>query len=340
MKALVKFAKGYEGVSIRDIPVPKPLDGEVRIAIKACGICGSDIHAINDERETAIPVVLGHEFVGIVDECCGDCGNLKVGDWVTGIPAAYNCGKCEFCRRGEVTLCKTHQSVGVFKNGAMAEYMVMPAKFCFKVPADEPNKLLYAVAEPLGCTIRGVYERIVVHQGDVAVVSGPGTMGQFVAQALKSRGAYVVMVGIPVDRERLALAKNMGVDDIAENYTQLEKAVYSVNPSGADIVCECTGVAQSLANCLKIIKIHGTLLQVGLYAGEINVNFNTIFEKEITVTATNSTALSTWKITMDMLEKHKINVAPFVSMKLSLKDWEKGFEIARNKTAFKVLLLP
>lgn len=81
-------------------------------------------------------MVLGHEFVGIIDKTCGDTGDLKVEDWATGIPAAYNCGVCECCRRGEVTLCPEHKSLGVFRDGAMAEYMVTRAKYAYKIPAN------------------------------------------------------------------------------------------------------------------------------------------------------------------------------------------------------------
>ena len=340
MKALVKEGKGREGMVLKEVPIPEPAEGEVRIAIKAAGICGSDIHAMLDERKTALPVILGHEFVGVVDKICGDCGSLQLGDWVTGIPASYNCGKCIYCQKGEVTLCPEHKSVGVFKNGSMAEYMVMPAKFCYKVAEDVPDKLAYAAAEPLACAVRGVYERIQVNPGDVAVVSGPGTVGLFTLQALKSRGAYVIVSGLPADSHRLEMARQLGADQIVDSFEGLQKAVYEKNPEGADIVCEASGAAPSLDNCFKILKIHGTLLQIGLYGGYINCNFNALFDKELYVTSTNSTATTSWKITMDLLNQQKVDLRPIISLKLPLEEWEKGFDATIQKTAFKVLLIP
>ncbi len=327
-------------MELRDVPVPEPAEGEVLIAIKAVGICGSDIHAMYDERKVALPVILGHEFCGVVEKTCGDCGDVKVGDWVTGIPAAYNCGKCRFCRAGEVTLCPEHESVGVFRNGGMAEYMVMPAAFTYKIPEATEDKLVYAAAEPLACVVRGVYERIDVKPGDVAVVSGPGTIGLFTVQALKARGAYVIVSGLPIDEHRLALAKQLGADETVTSFAELEKAVYDRTPEGADIVCEASGAAPSLSCCFKIAKTHGTLLQIGLYAGEIKCDFNMIFNKELFVTSTNSTATTTWDITMKLLEEKKVDLAPIVSLRLPLEDWEKGFDATIDKSAYKVILIP
>ncbi len=342
MKALVKFGKGREGMEIREVPVPEPGEGEVLLRIKAAGICGSDIHAMNDERKVALPLILGHEFVGEVAKLCGDCGDIKEGDWVTGIPAAYNCGKCIYCRKGEVTICPEHESVGVMRNGGMAEYMVYPAAYCLKVSEDltEDEKLSYAAAEPLACVVRGVYERITVRPGDVAVVSGPGTIGLFAVQALKSRGAYVIVSGLPADRHRLDKALELGADKTAESFEELMAAVYEKNPEGADVVCETAGAAPSFAACIKAVKIHGTILQLGMYGGDVKCDLNAVFAKELFIAGSNSTATTTWETTMQLLNSKRVNLTPVISLKLPLSEWEKGFDATIDKTAFKVLLLP
>ena len=327
-------------MGIREVPVPKPAEGEVCIAIKAAGICGSDLHSMLDERETVMPVILGHEFVGVITETCGDTCGLKVGDWVTGLPACYSCGHCMYCDQGEVSLCGRRGSVGTHRDGAMAEYMVMPAKFCYKVPDDAEDKLSYAATEPLGCAVRGVYEKIQVNPGDVAVVSGPGTIGLCLMQALKSRGAYVIVSGLPQDRHRLQKAMELGADAVAEGYDALRELVTQKNPEGADIVCEAAGVAGSLSTCLNIIKTHGTLLQVGVYGGPIQADINQLLIKELTMVGTNSTAVSTWPITLQLLREGKVRTGPIISLKLPLTEWEAGFDAALDKSAFKILLIP
>ena len=340
MKALVKFDKTRAGMALREVPVPEPCEGEIRLEIKAAGICGSDVHTMNDERVTAIPVILGHEYVGVVEKTCGDVGDLKVGDWVTGIPAAYNCGVCEYCKNGEVTLCPDHKSLGVFKDGAMAKYMVTRAAFVNKIPDHVEDKLIYAAAEPLACVVRGVYERIEVQPGDVAVVSGPGTMGLFAVEVLKARGAYVIASGLPADEKRLELALKLGADKAVQSYEELEEAVKEVSPCGADVAVETAGVAPSLNTCLKIVKTHGKVLELGIISGKHNIDLGQVFAKELAVYGSNSTATTTWDITMDLLNSGKVDLAPIISLRLPLEEWEAGFDATVNKTAYKVLLMP
>lgn len=340
MKALVKFSKGREGVALREVPLPEPSTGEVRIQILAAGICGSDLHAMFDQRKTALPVILGHEFVGTVEKTCGDVGDLKVGDCVVGIPACYGCGECKWCKEGIVTLCPERKSIGTHKDGAFAPYMVMPAKYCFKVPQDANNILSYAAIEPLACAVRGVYEHIEVQEGDVAVVSGPGTLGLFAIQCLKARGAYVIASGLPHDRHRLKIALECGADEAVESVEALRAAIARKNPDGADIAVEATGVVPSLETCLDVLRNLGTFLQIGVYGGPITFDFNAVYRKELKVRSTNSTALSTWALTMDLLKRGLLDLTPVISLQLPLAEWEKGFDAAIDKSAFKVLLIP
>lgn len=340
MKALVKFRKGQDGVELQSVSKPKPAKGEILLRIRAAGICGSDVHAMFDKRDTALPVILGHEFVGEIVETGDDCGELKTGDWVTGIPAAYNCGECEFCKRGEVTLCPEHKSVGVYRDGAMAEYMVTRAAFAYKIPEDAPDKFVYAAAEPLACVVRGVYEQINVQPGDVALVSGPGAMGLLAVEALKSKGAYVIVSGLPDDKKRLELALQLGADAAVQSYEELEIAVKAVSPRGADVAVETAGVAPSLNTCLNILKIHGSVLELGIISGKHNIDFGPVFTKELKITGSNSSTTTSWGITLRLLKEGKADLNPLISLRLPLEEWKQGFDATINKTACKVLLIP
>ena len=343
MKGLVKFKTGIDGVELREVAEPTPREGELKVKVLAAGICGSDIHAYHDARYLEMPVILGHEFVGQVTEVCGDVGDFKAGDWVTTLPACYSCGECEYCKDGRVTLCPQRRSIGSYDDGAMANYVVVPAKYSFKLPESAKtleNKKIYALAEPFCCIVRGVYERIDVKPGDVAVVSGPGPMGMMTAQLLKSRGAYVIVSGLPMDQEKLDLVKSMGADETVTSFEELQEAVYRKNPYGAHITCDCVGIPVSLDNCIKIIAPNGVHLEIACWSGPVQADLNALFLKEANYVTTNSTAVSSWEIGMKLMAEGKVDLKPLMNLELPLTEWQEGFEEAISKRKYKVVLLP
>ena len=208
------------------------------------------------------------------------------------------------------------------------------------MPDDEPDKLKYAAAEPLACAVRGVYEMLEVHSGDVAVVSGPGAIGLLVTQCLKERGARVIISGLCADRARLQLALELGAEKAVESEQELVDYLNAVAPLGADITVDCTGVAPSVDTCLKVTRTHGQFLIMGVFGRPATVDINKIFMKELHITASNSSAMSSWAITMDLLKRGAIDLSPIISLKLPLDEWKKGFDAVIDKTALKVLLIP
>ena len=343
MKGLVKFSLGENGVGLRELPEPSPRPGELKVKVLAAGICGSDIHAIRDQRAVNMPVVLGHEYVGQVAECCGDVGDFRPGDWVMTLPACYSCGSCELCREGLVTLCRQRRSIGSHVDGAMANFVVVPAKYSFRVPERAKSleeKMTYALTEPFCCVVRGVYERIDVKPGDLAVVSGPGTIGIMAAMLFKSRGAQVIVSGLPSDREKLELALKMGADEAVTSAAALAEAVRGRKPEGADITCEAAGAAPSLRACLSVLRTHGVHLQVGLFGKPVECDIDGMFLKEATLVTTNSTAVSSWELGLRLLEERKFDLTPLISMRLPLERWKEGFDAMIGQRAYRALLLP
>lgn len=341
MKALVKYALGREGMGVLDVPEPVPQAGELKVKVLAAGICGGDIHSMLDERVTDMPVILGHEYVGQVVETCGDVGDFQAGDYAVTLPACYGCGHCDFCKAGLVTLCPERKSIGTHRNGAMAEYLVVPAKYSFKVPADAEDKIAYALSEPFICTVRGVYERVHVEPGDLVVVSGPGPMGLLALQALKTRGAYVIVSGLKMDQARLEMAKQLGADAVADHVEALEKAIRKVKPAGADLAVEAGCHPSSLKTCLDMVKVGGSVLVLGTFGGhEIPLNFDITHVKELSVFGSNSTAVSSWEIGMALINEKKVDLSPLVSMRLPLSQWQRGFDAVIRKEAYKVVFCP
>lgn len=342
MKGLVKYALGSEHVELRELPDPVPQDGELKVKVLAVSICGSDLHAVQDHRAIKMPLVLGHEYVGQVVETCGNVGNFKVGDWVMTIPACYNCGTCQLCKAGLVTLCQSHRSIGVMAPGAMAEYVIVSAAFSYHVPSTSTleEKIPYALTEPLACVVRGVYEKINVHPGDTVVVSGPGVMGQMATQVFKSRGAYVILSGLPSDREKLSLGQKLGADQTASTVEELQSKVYARNPMGADITCDTTGIINSLETCMQVIRPLGVHLQIGMFGSTVPFRLDALFDREVTYIPSNSSATTTWPTTLRLLKEGRVKLSPLVSRQYTLTQWKTAFEAVIRKEVYKAVILP
>ncbi len=340
MRGLVKYDLGRAGMEIREVPEPSPKAGDIKIAVKAAGICGSDIHSMNDERKCNMPVILGHEFVGVISELGEGVTDFKVGDWVVAIPAVGNCGKCYFCKKGEYTMCDERASFGTHRDGAMANFLVIPAKFAFKVPDEVEDKMSMAAAEPFTCCVHGMMEKVHITPGDVVVISGPGIMGISCAMVAHAVGAKVIMSGLPQDKERLETAVKLGADDYATSFEELQAKVKALNPMGADIAVECATVVPSVQNCIKILRKQGQFLQVGVFSKDVPIDMGEVLHKELIVTGTNSTTMKAWGYTMQFLKEKKFALTPLVSAQFPLEEWEKGFDLTMSKTAFRVLLIP
>ena len=342
MKALVKYKEGsgMDTLKYMDIAEPVPKDDELKIKILAAGICGTDIHIMKNEFLNTPPVVLGHEFIGIVCDKGKDVENFEIGDHVVSLTAIRTCGECSFCYKDLRMLCPNRQSIGVTNNGAMAEYMVVPYNVAFKVPETVKDKESLVISEPAVCAVRSVIERSGMKAGDVVLVSGPGTMGQLVMQSAKIAGAYVIVNGLPADEERLTLAKKTGADNVVTNIEELSEILYREAPDGADVVFECSGAESSARLCTQFVKKTGIYTQVGLYGREVKFDLDKLLTKEVTVTNNMATERTSWEIFIRLIKQGKYNLAPLISNKLPLANWEQGFGHAIKQEGFKTILIP
>ena len=265
MKALVKFKNGagMDTIKFMDMPEPSPGKDELKIRVLACGICGTDIHIMKDEYVNYPPVIMGHEYIGTVCEKGEDVKNFEIGDYVVSLTAVKTCGTCTYCHKDLRMLCGDRKSIGCIVNGAMAEYVVIPADVAFKVPDNIEDKDSLAISEPATCVVRAVIEKSSVKAGDVVVVSGPGAIGQLTAQMAKVSGAYVIVSGLPADKERLELAKQLGADQTASGTKELQTILNAVAPDGADVVFECAGAEGSARTCMNVVKKNRNILAGG-----------------------------------------------------------------------------
>jgi L-iditol 2-dehydrogenase len=341
MKALMKKGKGLCNVGLSDLEEPLVRSHEIKVKIHAAGICGTDLHIMDDEYPASYPVTMGHEYSGTVVEVGEDVNGFKSGDRVVSLTAAVSCGKCDYCYDGLLMLCDERLSIGSGVHGAFTEYMTIPAHLAFRIPENVTMDEA-VLSEPLACMVRCVIERGSVSAGENVLVSGPGTIGLLTMQVAKASGGKVTVIGTSVDYERLNLAKELGASEII--YADKENVQDRVNEitygKGFDVAFECAGVEQSSRNCLLLLKKTGLYVQVGLYGKEINFNMDLALTKEINITNGFASERTSWVRALQLLEQKKVNVLPLISKKVPLENWQHAVEIVRNKSAFKVLLIP
>jgi L-iditol 2-dehydrogenase len=327
-------------MGIKDIPIPAPEANQVRVKVMAAGICGSDLKFVADKMKVPLPIVLGHELVGIVDEVGRDVTKFKKGDWIVSMTTLSSCGECMYCKQGLIMFCPERKGIGIHVNGAMAEYVIVNPANAFKVPDGIEDKISMAACEAFTCSLRGAGENALIKPGDLVVVSGPGSLGIGAIQVAKLRGAYVIAYGLPKDKHRLELAKKLGADDISIDEEDLRRKILERNPHGADVAFESAGVEASMNLCIDLVRKQGTLAQLGVYGKKITVDFNAILDKELHVTNNFGGHRSTWETALKLIKDKKIDIASLASTRLPLEKWQEGFELAATGGALKVLLLP
>lgn len=341
MKALQKIAKGPAGLALVDIPEPTPGSDEIKIKIHAAGICGTDLHIKHDEYSVFPPVTMGHEYAGTVVAVGSAVEGFAVGDRVVSLTAVHTCGHCTYCYEGLLMLCKERLSIGSGKNGAFAEYMVIPSHLAFHIP-DGVSLEAAALCEPLACVIRGVIERTEIKAGDYALVSGPGAIGQLAVQAAKASGARVAVSGTSKDAERLALAKKLGADAtivVDEEDADAAAAAFT-GGAGFDIAFECAGAAPSADFCLRALRKHSQYAQIGIFGKKILFDLDLALLKEIKITNSFASERTSWVTALRLLADKKIDTLPLISGTFSLQEWEKAFSMAENREGYKILLMP
>lgn len=342
MKALVKTAPGYNQMVLKEIPQPKPEKDQVLIKVAYTGICGTDVHGFKGEYDRLkTPLVLGHEFSGVVAEVGSEVTKVKVGDEVTSETTFSTCGICKPCQNKEYNLCLKRQGLGSQVNGSFAEY-VLTREESVHLLEGKISLLEASVTEPIACGVHASMEKTQVQADDTVVVIGPGPIGLCLTQVLKGIGAKVIMVGITRDKERLETARSLGADAIvdsqAENAAELIQTMTGV---GADYCFECSGAAPAVKNAFDYLRQKGTLVQMGVFAQNENLlDLNSIVQREMNIVGSRSQKPSTWQLTLDLMKKGSIDARRLITKVYPLTEWEQAFEDAMAGTEIKVVLQP
>lgn len=342
MKAVMKVASGIGNVELRDIDEPHAGAGQVTIAVKAAGICGTDLHIYKDEFKSIPPVVLGHEVAGEIVEIGAGVEGVQLGERVTTETYFYTCGECAYCRNGHKNLCLNRRSIGSAVNGGFTRFVVVPAKNLHRLPTSVDFRA-GALTEPLACVCHGVLTQRTVSAGDIAVVAGPGAIGLLTLQVLKASGATVVMLGTSGDLDRMRLARQLGADHVVNVQTESPDAlIRDITPEGlgADVVYECSGAGPAAQQLLTLVRRGGRYVQIGLFGKSVAWDLDQVCFRELTVTGSNAQIPSAWTRALQLLETKQVDTAPLITASYPVTEWETAFAGFENKTAIKTLLTP
>ncbi len=196
MTGLVQYALQPQAVELRELPVPELGDEDVLLRVGAVSVCGSDVHQYHNQQSWTVnvPVVLGHEFGGVVARVGTRVRDFKEGDRVVSETAASICGQCVYCRTGEYNLCPRRSGFGYGTDGAMAEFVRVPERCLHHIPDSLPFERA-ALTEPCCVAYNAVAVKSGVRPGDLVVVLGPGPIGLLAAEMARISGAGTVIVG-------------------------------------------------------------------------------------------------------------------------------------------------
>ncbi|MDO4474006.1 MAG: alcohol dehydrogenase catalytic domain-containing protein [Eubacteriales bacterium] len=348
MKGIVKEKFGVNGTIYReDIPEPNAQYGQVKIKVHASSICGSDVHVLYDNMQVdnryRMPVILGHEGSGEIVEVGEGVKNYKVGDRVVAETTYESCMQCENCYESYFNCCEKRVGLGSGIGGFFAEYVVVPERSVHKIP-DNLSYEAAAPTEPLACAVHGVLNQSKVQPGNVVIVSGPGPIGLYASQVAKASGCVVVLTGRTSSQKRMNFAKDiLGIQHTVDiKKTDLKEYIMDLTDGrGCDAYYECAGSVQAIKTGFDVLKKRGQMILIGVSLDMIEMTLGKImYSKELTLRGVKSTTPEAWDKALRLLRYGLIDAESMISHVLPLKEWKKGYELARQHESIKVVLKP
>lgn len=319
---------------IEEVPDPVAGAGDVVVEVRACGVCGSDLHAWTEGMFTDVGQIMGHEFAGEVVEVGAEVTGIEVGDRVTGIPI-QPCGSCRRCLESNGHLCEVWagRSVAFGLPGAFAERVRIPDAVAGRNVHQLPDSVGFeagALVEPLAVAVHAV-RQAEPRSGQRAVVLGLGTIGLQVAQVLRAEG--LVVIGVDRSPLRRAIAAKLGVQALAEVDDVPEEPE-------TDVVFEVTGAPGLVGSALEIARPRGTVLIVALYEKPAELDPTRIVHKELTVRGSAMVTSEDFRYAISLLSTRSVRAEPLITHRKPLAELAAAFDAQLDaEQAVKVLVV-
>ncbi|MFC3853027.1 L-threonine 3-dehydrogenase [Salinispirillum marinum] len=338
MKALAKL-KPIEGIWMTDVPMPEMGHNDLLIKIRKTAICGTDVHIYNwddwSQNTIKVPLIAGHEYVGEVVDMGQEVRGFKVGDRVSG-EGHITCGYCRNCRAGRTHLCRNTIGVGVNRDGAFAEYLVLPAFNAFKLPDNIPDDLA-AIFDPFGNAVHTALSFDLV--GEDVLITGAGPIGIMAAAVCRHVGARKIVV-TDVNDYRLSLAKQMGATrTVNVMQEQLPDVMRELGMTeGFDVGLEMSGVPSAFTAMLNDMNHGGKIAMLGIPPAHMNVDWTKVIFKGLHIKGIYGREMfETW-YKMAALIQSGLDLTPMITHHFPVDDFQQGFDVMRSGQSGKVIL--
>lgn len=314
---------------LRETPKPTVGPHDVLVQVRACGICGSDVHGYDGSTGRRIPpLIMGHEAAGTVAEIGAEVTRFRTGDRVT-FDSTVSCGHCDFCTQGEINLCLNRQVLGVScgdyrRNGAFAEYVAVPEHIVYGLPATlsfEQAALIEAVSIAVHAA------RITpIRTGDTAVVFGAGMIGLLAMQVFRIYGCTKV-IAVDLDQSRLDLALTTGADQVlnATSPTFAEDVRGVTHPDGPPIVVEAVGLPASINAAIQTVKKGGCVTLIGNLSPTVEIPLQAVVSRQIRLQGSCASS-GEYPECIELMARGAVKVDPFISAVAPLSEGPAWFD--------------
>lgn len=337
MKALVKL-KPERGIWMEEVPVPKVGVNDILIKIKKTAICGTDLHIYRwdewSQKTIKTPMTIGHEYVGTVAEMGKGVRDFKIGDRVTG-EGHIACGHCRNCRRGKKHVCENTIGIGVNRDGAFAEYVVVPSSNVMKMSDQIPDDML-AIMDPFGNATHTALSFPLI--GEDVLVTGAGLIGSMCVAISKFAGARYI-VATETNPYRIELAKKMGATRVINPLEEsLDDVIADLGMIGFDIGMECSGSPIAFNDMLAHMYNAGKISLLGILPSSTQIDWDNIIFKGLQLKGIYGREMfETWYL-MEQMLMSGLDLSPMITHRYKVDDFQKGFEVMDSGNCGKVLL--
>ncbi len=336
--AVVNFENEPGAVEIREVGRPEIGDEDALLAVEAVSVCGSDLHQWKAMHSWPVnyPVILGHEFGGVIAELGKRVTGWKEGDRVVSETAAIIDPDNPMSRRGLYNLDPTRKGFGYGVDGAMTRFVRVPARCLHRIPEGLSFEKA-ALTEPCCVAFNAVVNQSEIKPGDRVAVLGPGPIGLLCAAIAKLWGAQVAVVGLESDSKRLRVAEMYGCEAIVGSP---DEWAFAADGLGVDGVVDAAGVSQTLKIALQIVRPAGWISKVGWGPQPLGFSLDPLVQKAITLRGSFSHNWPIWERVLDLIGTGQLDLDPVIGGVWSLQEWHDAFESMHSGDIVKAVLKP